>query len=69
MTQIGNVPILSIVSQKDRYSLQEQQNISKFAQGGFYARNYPQGGMGMLMIKSNPTMTMDITKWILKYLK
>lgn len=68
MTQIGQVPILSIVSQKDIYSLQEQKNLSRFAQGGFYARNYPQGGMGMLMIKSNPTMTVDITKWLLKYL-
>lgn len=67
MAQMGQIPILSMVSQKDLYSLKEQQNLSKFAQGGFYARNYPQGGMGMLMLKSNPTMSLDITKWLLKY--
>lgn len=69
MTQIGRIPILSMVSEKDRYCLQEQQNLSKFAQGGFYAKNYPQGGMGMLMLKTNPSMSQDITKWILKYLR
>lgn len=69
MTQIGRIPILSMVSQKDLYCLQEQQNLAKFAQGGFYARNYPQGGMGMLMLKTNPSMSQDITKWILKYLR
>ena len=69
LAQMGQVPILTIASQKDGYSLQEQKSLSKFAQGGYYARNYPQGGMGMLMIKSNPSMTVDITKWILKYLR
>lgn len=69
MTQIGRIPILSMVSEKDTYCLREQQNLSKFAQGGFYAKNYPYGGMGMLMLKSNPSMSLDITKWVLKYLK
>ena len=68
IAQIGQVPILSMVSQKDVYGLQEQKSLSKFAQGGFYARNYPLGGMGMIMIQQNPTMTVDITKWLLKYL-
>lgn len=69
MTQIGQVPILTMVSQKDAYCLQEQKNLARFAQGGFYARNYPNGGMGMLMLKTNPSMAQDITKWILKYLR
>lgn len=68
LAQIGRVPILTMVSEKDNFSLQEQKSLSKFAQGGYYARNYPQGGMGMLMIKSNPMMTVDIAKWLLKYL-
>lgn len=67
LAQIGQVPVLTMVSQKDNFSVQEQKSLSKFAQGGYYARNYPQGGMGMLMIKSNPMMTVDITKWLLKY--
>lgn len=69
LTQIGSVPILSMVSDKDLYCLKEQQNLAKFSQGGFYAQNYPQGGMGMLMIKSNPSMAQDITDWVMKYLK
>lgn len=69
MTEIGNMPILSMASTQDSYSLKEQQKIAKFSQGGFYAKNYPVGGMGMMMIKTNPTMAFDITKWVNKYLK
>ena len=69
MVNMGQIPILSMVSEKDTYCLQEQQKLSKFAQGGFYARNYPQGGMGMLMLKSNPSMSQDIVRWLIKYLK
>lgn len=64
-----NMPILTMTSTKDRYSLQAQKELAKFSQGGFYAQNYPNGGMGMLMLKVNPSMSMDITKWIFKYLR
>lgn len=69
MVDMGAVPILSMVSNKDKYCLGQQQQLAKFAQGGFYAQNYPQGGMGMMLLKTNPTMSQDITKWIIKYLK
>lgn len=69
MVEMGQIPVLSIVSEKDVYCLREQKKLSKFAQGGFYALNYPQGGMGMMMLKSNPTMSQDITRWLIKYLK
>jgi pimeloyl-ACP methyl ester carboxylesterase len=69
MVEMGAIPVLSMVSTQDRYSMQEQQKLSKFAQGGFYAKNYPHGGMGMLMVKINPTMALDITKWLVKYVK
>ena len=62
-----NMPILTSSSNKDQYSLQEQRKLAKFSQGGFYAKNYPNGGMGMLMVKLNPSMPMDITNWIKKY--
>lgn len=68
MAQMGKIPILSMASTKDRFCMQEQQNLSKFAQGGFYAKNYPQGGMGMTLLKVNPSMSQDITRWLLKYL-
>ena len=69
MTEIGTMPILSMASEQDRYSLKEQKTLAKFSQGGFYAKNYSKGGMGMMMLKSNPSMALDITKWIGKYLK
>lgn len=69
MSEMGMIPILSMVSTQDGYSMQQQKALSKFAQGGFYAKNYPKGGMGMTMIKVNPAMSQDITKWIIKYLK
>lgn len=69
LADMGYVPVLSMVSNKDRYSLAEQKSVAKFSQGGFYAKNYPNGGMGMGMLKVNPSMSQDITKWIIKYLK
>lgn len=69
MAEMGAIPVLSMVSKKDGYCLQEQQKLAKYSQGGFYAKNYPYGGMGMMMIKSNPSMAQDITKWVIKYLK
>lgn len=69
MAEMGGIPILSMVSKKDAYCMQEQLNLARYAQGGFYAKNYPNGGMGMMMMKVNPTMSMDITSWIKKYLK
>lgn len=69
LTEIGTIPILSMVSNKDGYSLGQQKNLAKFAQGNFYAMNYPQGGMGMLMLKVNPKMSMDITNWLVKTMR
>ena len=68
MTEL-NMPILTMSSKNDRFCLQEQKELAKFSQGGFYAQNYPNGGMGMLMLKVNPSMSMDITKWIANSLK
>jgi len=69
MAEMGGIPILSMASKQDGYSIQQEVELAKFSQGGFYAKNYPQGGMGMMMMKVNPTMSQDITKWIIKYLK
>lgn len=69
MVDMGTIPILSMVSKKDEYCLGQQQQLAKFAQGGFYAQNYSQGGMGMTLLKTNPSMAQDITKWVVKYLK
>lgn len=67
IAEMGPIPILSMASKKDRYCMREQLDLSRYSQGGFYAEDYPDGGMGMLMIKVNPTMSQDIVKWLLKY--
>lgn len=69
MTEIGSIPILSMVCKQDKYSLQEQKKLSKFAQGAFYSKNYPSGGTGMMMIKANPVMAKDITDWLTTIIK
>lgn len=60
MSELGSIPVLAIASTKDTASIREQDKLSKFAQGQFYIKNYPQGGTGMLMIKSNPSLANDI---------
>lgn len=62
-----NMPILAMSSTQDRYSMQQQKELAKFAQGGFYAQNYPNGGMGMIMMNVNPSMAADIVKWVVRY--
>lgn len=69
LSEIGPVPILTVASMKDTYSMKEEQKIAKFAQGAFYVKNYPQGGMGMMMLKVNPSMSRDITNWLVKMMK
>lgn len=69
MTNIGAMPIMSIVSVKDPYSLKESEALKKFAQGAFDIKTYPAGGMGMLMLKANPTMSDDIVNWVIPKIK
>ena len=69
MTNLGNTPILSVVSVSDRYSFNETHQLKKFAQGTFDIKTYPAGGMGMLMLKVNPTMSKDIVDWVLPKIK
>lgn len=69
LSEIGHVPVLAITSQKDLFCLQEQEKLARFSQGAFYVKNYPNGGMGMLMLKVNPTMSSDIIKWLASFVK
>ena len=69
LANIGNIPILSIVSIRDNHSYKESQELKKFAQGTFDIKTYPVGGMGMLMLKANPSMAQDIVNWVLPQIK
>lgn len=68
LTEIGTVPVLAMACTQDRYSMGQERTIARFAQGAFFVKNYPKGGMGMMMLKVNPSMSYDITKWIARYL-
>ena len=69
MTNLGKIPILSMVSVRDNYSYKETNFLKKFAQGTFEIKTYPAGGMGMLMLKANPSMASDIVNWVLPKIK
>ncbi len=69
MTNIGKIPILSMVSVRDNYSFKETNFLKKFAQGSFEIKTYPAGGMGMLMLKANPSMADDIVNWVIPKIK
>ena len=69
MTNIGTMPLLSVVSVRDNYSFKETQSLKKFAQGAFDIKTYPAGGMGMLMLKVNPSMAQDIVNWVMPKIK
>ncbi len=65
MTNIGTAPVLTMVSVRDRFSANEANILKKFAQSTYEIKRYPSGGMGMLMLKVNPTMADDIVKWVI----
>lgn len=69
MTEIGLAPILAIASSTDRYSINEQKKLAKFAQGNFDALNMPKGGMGMSLLKGYPELEYQITYWLKPYFK
>lgn len=68
LANMGPVPILAVVSHKDRYFLNEAMGLEKFAQGSYQIKQYPVGGTGMMMLKANPYMADDIVKWAKPYL-
>ena len=69
MTNLGKIPIMAIVSNRDIYSKKEATTLKKFAQSEYNLKIYPVGGMGMLMLKSNPSMSKDILNWVLPKIK
>lgn len=63
LADLGNTPILVVVSKKDRYSNNQAYYLKKFAQGKYEMKIYPYGGVGMLLLKVNPHATLDIVNW------
>ncbi len=66
LANLGSTPIFVGVSSKDEYSIKQVNYIKRFAQGKFEVKSYPHGGIGMLMLKVNPSMSVDIVNWVVK---
>lgn len=69
LTELGAMPIMAAVSVRDNYFEKEAYALEKFAQGDYKVKTYPKGGSGMMMLRSNPTMSDDIVKWVLEKIK
>ncbi len=69
MTEIGDVPILAISSRTNKYFMEEQLKLSRFAQGTFDVLNTEKGGADMLLLKQQPEVQKEIINWLKQYLK
>ncbi len=66
LANLGSTPILVGISGKDKYSISQANYLKRFAQGEFTIKAYPNGGIGILMLKVNPGMNVDIVNWVVK---
>lgn len=69
MTEIGKTPILAISSKTNIYFMDEQEKLSRFAQGSFDVLNTETGGADMLLLKQQPEVQKSIVNWVKQYLK
>lgn len=66
LANLGSTPIYVDVSAKDAYSKGQAAYLKRFAQGKFAIKAYPNGGIGMLMLKVNKGMDTDIVASIVQ---
>lgn len=69
LTEIGKTPILAISSKTNNRFMQEQEKLSRFAQGTFDVLNVEKGGADMFVFKQYPEMQPQVIDWIKQYLK
>jgi len=66
LANAGKVPVLAIAAQKDLNSVRQINDLEKYAQGSYTKKVYPNGGTGMIMLKLNKNMPVDIVNWVVK---
>lgn len=66
LANLGSTPILVDVSNKDAYSKSQAGYLKRFAQSEFDIKTYPNGGIGMLMLKVNNGMGTDIVSFVVQ---
>ncbi len=67
LANLVSTPAFTLVSSKDRYSTAQANYLKRFAQNEFTIKSYPNGGAGMLMLKVNSGMSVDIVNWVVKH--
>ena len=63
ISEAGNGPILVMCSKHDKYSVQQEELLKKFAKGEFIVNNIDMNKNGMLLVRNNP----DTTKIVLDF--
>ena len=69
LAELNNTDILSICGTNDTASVDSQEYLKRFAQAGFIEYLSESKASGMLMFKSDTTLSQFITIWISQYLK
>ena len=64
LADAGTIPVFSAAAVDDLLSVKQVDELEKFAQGTYEKKIYPNGGTGMLMLKVNPQMPIDIVNWV-----
>lgn len=63
LANAGQLPIMAIASQKDLTAVKQLSELEKYAQGVYTKKIYSNGGSGMIMLKLNKEMPVDIVNW------
>lgn len=66
LANAGKPAVLAIAAQKDINSVKQINDLEKYAQGSYSKKIYPNGGTGMIMLKLNKAMPVDIVNWVVK---
>lgn len=69
LTEIGKMPILALASKTDKYYMDQQIRLARFAQGTFDVANAENGNSGMLMLKQHPEYQNSIVTWVEQYFR
>lgn len=66
LANAGKPAVLAIAAQKDVSSVKQINELEKYAQGTYSKKIYPNGGTGMIMLKLNKAMPVDIVNWVVE---
>ena len=66
LANVGSIPVFAAAAKLDLVSVRQLDELKKYAQGTFESKIYPNGGTGMLMLKANKDMDLEIVNWVVQ---